>query len=289
MEKMYPPTPTPPSIPPNPFLNALRALWRFFLLLLTGILVGAVIYFGFVQFYMNAVQVSQDSTGRLSASETLSVQEQQQVSSRMNTFSQRLAGVENQQGKQNEAVSELKGRTTSLEQTMSEHTTLLAKVAQLEGRVETLTADLKSNTSQDQALQESLTALDSPTAAMARDLQVLKAMELVSRARLNLIQNNAGLARTDVESAYGILAAMKENTPDAQKPLVDVWLQRLSLVLGNLPASPVMAADDLEIAWRLLANGWDNSGGNLLLSPTAPAVTPTLPAQTPLPTSTPAA
>ena len=170
-------------------------------------MVGAVIYFGFVQFYMNAVQVSQDSTGRLSASETLSVQEQQQVSSRMNTFSQRLAGVENQQGKQNEAVSELKGRTTSLEQTMSEHTTLLAKVAQLEGRVETLTADLKSNTSQDQALQESLTALDSPTAAMARDLQVLKAMELVSRARLNLIQNNAGLARTDVESAYGILAA----------------------------------------------------------------------------------
>jgi hypothetical protein len=281
MEEMNSPT------RPNPFWRALRVLWRLLLLLLTGILVGGVIYLGFVQFYLNAVQVSQDSAARISVAETLSVQEQEQASGRMETFSQRLSSIEKQQGLLLESVSELQGKNQTLEQAAQEQSAILARLSGLEQRVVTLTTDLESNSSQDKVLQQYTMGENSPTAAMARDLQVLRAMELVSRARINLIQNNAGLARNDVQSAYDILSTMEGTTPAAQKPVVDVWLQRLKLVLGNLPGYPVMAADDLEIVWRMFADGWNSSGGSQQATPAPLTDTPTLPVQTLQPTPIP--
>jgi hypothetical protein len=274
---------------PNHLARALKALWRFFLLLLTGILVGGAIYFSFVQFYLNVVQVSQDSAGRISAAATLSVQEQAQVSNRMDALSQRVAALEKQQGNQVELISGLEGKTSTLDQVVKDQSAALARVSVLETRIATLTADINANNSQDRKLADSLTASDAPFASMQREVQVLKAMELVSRARLNLMQNNAGLAQKDVERAYTLLVGMKDTTPTAQKPFVDLWLQRLNLVQGNLPGYPVMAADDLEIAWRLLADGFNPSDENLPPTPipqTATAIsipTPTALQLTPTP------
>jgi len=251
---------------PNALQRALKALWRFFSLLLTGIVVGGVIYFGFVQFYLIAVQTTQNSAARISAVETLTSQEQAQASGRMDTLSQRVAALEKQQGQQVQSISDLQGRTSSLERAVADQSAALERVSSLENRVTALSADLDANASQDQILADSLTASDAPLASMQREVQALKAMELVSRARLNLLQNNAGLARQDVESAYTMLAALKDKTPAAQQPVVELWLQRLTLVLGNLPSYPVMAADDLEIAWRQLDDGF---------TPPAAAVEPT--------------
>jgi hypothetical protein len=262
-------TPTPHS---NPFLRFLKVLWRLFLLVVTGLIIGGLLYLGFSQFYNNVVQVGQTTAGRMSAAETLSVLEQSQITGRVDTLSQRLAAIEKQQSQQQENVSDLQGRTRLLEQAVDDQSVVLKKVDILESRLATLETDLKKNTQEDQTLEDDLTANDAPLAQTQRDLQVLKAMELIGRARLNLIQNNAGLARTDVESARQILALLYDKTPADQQALVSTWLQRLDLVLNNLPTSPVLAADDLEIAWRLLSEGWVAP----TVTPTASGVTPTL-------------
>jgi hypothetical protein len=101
-------------------------------------------------------------------------------------------------------------------------------------------------------------------------------MELLSRSRLYLIQNNPGLSRQDVEAARQTLAEVQENVPPDQKQIVSFWLQRLDLALENLNGTPVIAANDLEIAWSMLAAGFS-----------APVQMETMPlAQTPTPEMT---
>jgi hypothetical protein len=69
---------------------------------------------------------------------------------------------------------------------------------------------------------------------------------------LYLAQSNFGLAREDVKSARDLLAALQKESDDAARGQA---IARLDLALGNLPAFPVVAAGDLEIAWQILMSG----------------------------------
>ena len=108
-------------------------------------------------------------------------------------------------------------------------------------------------------LQQILIAEDTPLANFGRELKVFRAMELLSRSRSYVIQNNSGLARKDVEAARQTLKDIQEKALPDQKQIIALWLQRLDLVLANINDSPVIAANDLEIAWTLLAAGFSPS------------------------------
>jgi hypothetical protein len=69
---------------------------------------------------------------------------------------------------------------------------------------------------------------------------------------LYLAQSNFGLAREDVKSARDLLAALQNESENAARGQA---IARLDLALGNLPAFPVVAAGDLEIAWQILMSG----------------------------------
>jgi hypothetical protein len=255
---------------PNPLIRFLKVIWRLFLLLLTGIIVGAVVYFAFIQLYMNAVQTAQTSSERLNVVETASAQQRQLDAERLDQLSKRLSDLEKQQGKQSEGISSLEGKALVFDRAV-DNLNLISK------RVTTLEAALALNSQTDQELVNAMTAEEGPLMVMKREVKILKAMELVNRARLNLIQNNAGLARSDVESANQLLKILRDESPETQKATVTTWIRRLDLVLENLPAYPVVAADDLEIAWRMLV--WEEDGviqTQIAASPTAPVLTPAL-------------
>jgi hypothetical protein len=88
-----------------------------------------------------------------------------------------------------------------------------------------------------------------------RQINLLKSMELLSRARLFMYESNFGLARQDVQIGRDLLAKIQ---PDAPRPLSDelkTVVQRLDMSLSNLPDFPVAASDDLDIAWQILLSG----------------------------------
>src|SRR5258706_43659 len=87
---------------------------------------------------------------------------------------------------------------------------------------------------------------------LKHEIMITRALDMLGRARLYLAQSNFGSAKQDVQSARDLLVELQTETED---PLLDMAIERLDLTLGNLPAFPVVAAGDLEIAWQLLITG----------------------------------
>ncbi len=162
-------------------------------------------------------------------------------------------------------LSDLNIRMDAIETSIESHT---ASIEKLSGMQTSLETQLKENN--DKALLE-----------LKHEVMTTRALDMLGRARLYLAQSNFGLAKEDIQSARDLLADLQSETNDDTLKQV---IERLDLALGNLPAFPVIAAGDLEIAWQILITG------NAAVIPTA-TITPTLAAvetatPTPLPPPT---
>ena len=144
-----------------------------------------------------------------------------------------------------------------------------------------------------QAALEEETAAQSNSVmiALKREIMFTRTIETLSRARLFLSQSNFGLAKTDVQSARDILVKLSIDAPPYQKDALNQIVARLDLALGNLPAFPVIAADDVDIAWQLMMMGLPESEADVIATSTpqsAPTFTAT-PAPEPVLEATPTA
>ncbi len=164
------------------------------------------------------------------------------------------------------------------------------KIADLEAQLAALEAGQTTQGDSLQTLDARLQILESANAEYSATLveltyqsDLLKAMELLSRARLFLYQSNFGLAEQDVQAARDTLADLQPRAPASEADGITEALFRLDLVLKNLPDFPVAASYDLDIAWQVLLAGLP-----VLAEPTAtpaPTLVPTLaPGDTPAPT-----
>jgi len=109
---------------------------------------------------------------------------------------------------------------------------------------------------------------------------LLRAMELLSRARTFLYQSNFGLARLDVQTARDVLAEMQPIAPESKQKDLSEALFRLDLAIKNLPDFPVAASDDIDIAWQVLLDGYP-----VPLTATPTLVPTTIPEETVTPVS----
>lgn len=133
-------------------------------------------------------------------------------------------------------LNETNSRVDELEKSIEAHSASLTKLDEIQATLES-----KIQTSQDETLQQ-----------LKQEVMFTRALDMLGRARLYLAQSNFGLAREDVKSARDLLAAMQNESDDAARGQA---IARLDLSLGNLPAFPVIAAGDLEIAWQILMSG----------------------------------
>jgi DNA uptake protein ComE-like DNA-binding protein len=133
-------------------------------------------------------------------------------------------------------VNELTVRVTALEQSAEAHTVSINRLQEMQTMLET---ELQTN--KNQALLD-----------LKHEVMMSRALDTLARGRLYLAQSNFGLAREDVQSARDLLAELQTEKPD---DALDAAIARLDLALGNLPAFPVVAAGDLEIAWQILMSG----------------------------------
>ncbi len=156
----------------------------------------------------------------------------------------------------------------------------------VEKTIETQTASIAKLEEIQSALEKEFTTQNnSVMIALKREIMFTRAIEMLSRSRLFLSQSNFGLAKQDVQSARDILAELKIDAPVYQQPALDSILTRLDFALGNLPTFPVIAADDVDIAWQLMMMGLPESAADVIPTPTFTS-TPT-PLLEVTPTSTP--
>ena len=156
------------------------------------------------------------------------------------------------------------------------------RVGAIEKTIESQSASIAKLEEMQAALEKEITTQNnSVMIALKREIMFTRTVETLSRARLYLAQSNFGFAKQDVQSARELLAALKTDAPEYQISALDSILTRLDLALGNLPAFPVIAANDVEIAWELMMLGLPESAAEVV-----PAFTPVPPTWTPMPAPT---
>ncbi len=195
------------------------------------------------------------------------------LASRLTTSEALLAEVQTTLETAQENLAALEDKQTALEPDVTQLKTALAK---LETAVDSLTEDIAQTVEDIDAL--SVTVKDeAPLVAMRTDVQLLKAMELLTRACVQLAQDNFGAATTEIQEARSVLLALSTTVPAEQQKALATIVQRLDLGLANLPDAPRLAADDLEIAWQLLRQGLpvQTSAETLLSPPATPPLTAT--------------
>jgi chromosome segregation ATPase len=192
---------------------------------------------------------------RLATSESLLGE----VQTALDTAQESLGALETQQAAFKPDITALRTALTKLETAVDDLTEATANIV---SDVEALGVTLRD---------------EAPLIGVRTDVQLLKAMELLTRARLQLSQDNLGLAATEVQEARTLLLDLSATIPAHQQDALEAIVRRLDLALANLPNAPRRAADDLEIAWQLLREGLPvQSTAETLLSPLAtPPVTAT--------------
>ncbi|HVN53993.1 MAG TPA: hypothetical protein VMT46_06650 [Anaerolineaceae bacterium] len=270
----------------------LRGLQRLVIIILVGTLIGLGIYAAVRWFYPRYLIPIQTNTQELNLLKQQFTDQDQQWKDRMGQLQESVAALESQHSADRETISGLQARLNEVDQFQKNSQSRLDQLDQIQADLAALKSSVAQNQFDAQAINQRLSASDGPLAGLEREVLVLKGMELLQRSRLSLAQNNAGLARQDLLTLHDLLTSLEELATPEQKTAVEKFQARLDLALGNLPAFPVLAAQDLEILWSMVGLGLPGDPASLITPSALPAadlggLTPTLTGTpTPIPTPT---
>ena len=200
------------------FLSFIRALFRLIALALVIVGIGALLYYGLPFINQKVIVPIQENRVQI---DKLAVE--------LDTLQTQLDETNNQ-------LDETNNRMDAVEKSIEAQTASLTKLDEIQATLES-----EIQTSQDKTLLE-----------LKHEVMFTRALDMLGRARLYLAQSNFGLAREDVKTARDLLVELQAETEDEARGQA---ISRLDLALSNLPAFPVVAAGDLEIAWQILMSG----------------------------------
>lgn len=224
-------------------------LARLFLVAILGIALGIGLYIGvpaLLQAWMEPVEAN---TARIEQMEADLERLQNQQQQSLEGLSARVAALEGQTTAQQETLSELNSQIATLEEELVSVQGSLDEVDGLSAQVGDLEQTVAEQASELEALAEAEGEPSDELQALQDRIDRLQAMTLISRARLELLQSNFGLAQENLEQAR---ASFDDQLLGDDSPILAV-LERLDLAIQALPDTPSVAAQDLEAAWRLLA------------------------------------
>jgi len=259
------PTPSFWSRMGRAFVKILRVL--LILALIAGVV--AAIYFGTPYLYERFILPIEENTARLEEIEEEQAAEIEQLTGQITDLKSRLADLETRQTTTAQTLAEAQGEITALETALESQSETLTQLDALQEALDTLSLTVSDNES---LLEEGSVAL----AEVQRQVTLSRAIEMLSRARLYLFESNFGLASQDVAAARDLLLTLQSDIPAEKSESLQEVISRLDRALNNLPDFPVIAVDDVDIAWQLLVN-------NLPELPT-PTPTPESVNETPIPT-----
>ncbi len=306
------------------FLAFLRALVRLVLILLVAIAIGLIAYTVVPRIYQQYVQPVQDNSAAISELQSQQEQDASLVDTQLEALKERLDTLEVQGDQDKQTIAELRDELAALETLLADQDTALGAaneqsaqlgedldalrttLSQIRNRldnvtqqfsddVEELAVDTEANQEEILNLALEFNATGNPINALRRELQLVKAMELVTRSRVELAQQNLGLVEEDILRARELLLALEPLVFEFQQGTLLTIVDRLDLALENFPDDLELVQADLEVAWELLLGGLpmepevEGEGESLVgdLTPT-PAVEATgTPEPEPTPTTAP--
>lgn len=221
----------------NPFARALKVLLRLFVSIVIGLSIGLGLYFGGKTLYQLAVGPGP------SYDQNIQDMQEEFVQLRLD-LAERDLEIDEQQSELeslvNDGVDKIAAQSEAIDEQM---TVLAAEIAALTDRLDTL--------------EMTLSEVGQPVDEMQGQLQLIRAMILLSRAQFWLSEANLGQAGEDVASARAMIEAQAEKwrgeaENEDRITVLDEVVDRLDIALEDIRTQPSIAEDEIEIAWKLL-------------------------------------
>ena len=253
-----------------------KFLVRLIFVIVLAVAIGTGLYYA-IAYGLPAIdraylQPVRDNTAAIAELQSQAEQNATHSADQLTALQDRITALEVQNDTNLNTIDSLQTQLDSMGALAEEQAALITQVAELEDALATLDkafqgAETELGTAMTE-LQEMTAgnrdAIDGILAAMAADdfpidqayadLQLVKAMALLTRAQVFIFQDNFGLATTDIEEARNLLIAVGSD-PALEGLELEPVLNRLSLALAGLPQTPELASADLAAAWELLVDG----------------------------------
>jgi len=243
------------SVDPKPTLSFWSRMGRAFVnilryLLILALIAGVVaaIYYGTPYLYEKFILPIEENTARLDEVENKQATDMEQLTNQIADLKSRLADLETRQTTSAQTLAEAQGQITALESAVQSNSETLEQLDAMQAALDTLAFE---SSDQESRFEEVYFAL----AEVQREVMLSRAIEMLSRSRLYLYESNFGLARLDVQAARDLLLTLQSDISTEKNATLQEVITRLDLALDNLPTFPVIAVDDVDIAWQLLVNG----------------------------------
>lgn len=188
------------------------------------------------------------------------------------TLTNQVAGLTGDAQTMNQSISRLSDGQSVLQQDVIG---LSSDLDAQGGEFDNLSGEFKALQSSEAALADNVAAFEAELtmadpAGLRQAVLVFRLWEIVSRARLRLVEHNLGLAGDDVQLGLAALPVLLADSPESMVEPLQQIEQRLLMATDNLPDAPATAANDLDIAWQEL----DDMLNAILGIEIAPAPTP---------------
>jgi chromosome segregation ATPase len=234
------------------FSRIVRFIFRLLVVIIIGAVLGVAVYYAVPAIYRTAIEPVQTNTQSIIDLERDIIQLQTTADMQAEQYADRLAEVEGRLTAKGEEIAALQAEVAALQTAFESQQQEVSDLKPLLRQVERLTSDLETTEDQVAFLEETLTGIELPAERLERQIQMIRAMTMLTQARLWLLQDNLGLAAEEITNARTLIAEVAEAEPEEENELYLQILDRLDLALEDVRTTPIIAAEELEIAWRLL-------------------------------------
>ena len=231
--------------------RALARVLRLIFILAVIAMIGAAIYFGIPYLYKKLILPVEENTARLEKIEDEQLSEIKQLDEEISNMRSRMNTLESKQTESAQNLVEMQGEIETLQKDLEDainaHGKTLKALDKLEDSLDTLFENAD-------AYKDLLVENSSAINDMQRQISFSRSIELLSRAQLYLSQSNYGLAEQDIDNTINLLLALKTEITEENATALENVIEKLKLAEENLPDTPIIAGDSLNIAWQLLVN-----------------------------------
>jgi predicted RNase H-like nuclease (RuvC/YqgF family) len=232
-----------------------RVVFRTLITIIVGLALGMGLYYGSIRLYREAIEPIQNYEDRISELERSLDQVSNTLESENIELHNRQAGIEGRLAEYAEAVASVEALVQATQQDLRDQRRIISSIEDIEKEMEELTLALGSVSTLVEQLEIDIEAGELTAQQVQRTAVYLRAMSMLTRAQLELDRDNLGFAAEQVVAARETLGELINVDPEAEASVDDALLatilERLDLVLLDLPTRPKVAADELEAVWKL--------------------------------------
>jgi predicted RNase H-like nuclease (RuvC/YqgF family) len=232
-----------------------RVVFRTLITIIVGLALGMGLYYGSIRLYREAIEPIQNYEDRISELERSLDQVSNTLESENIELHNRQAGIEGRLAEYAETVASVEALVQATQQDLRDQRRIISSIEDIEKEMEELTLALGSVSTLVEQLEIDVEAGELTDQQVQRTAVYLRAMSMLTRAQLELDRDNLGFAAEQVVAARETLGELINVDPEAEASVDDALLatilERLDLVLLDLPTRPKVAADELEAVWKL--------------------------------------